>query len=205
MNNIKRLCRIAFVAGLLLHGTVALGAEEPFDPFSVDIESNICHPSVAEKHSVKIAGAMASLRRALAERGYAASGVRKGEVVMVTIPCARLFAPNSTELTDSGQKQILGLLPYIKRCDNYKVIIAVHSDDTGDSEYADRITESRAASIDKFISAQEGTVECVIVPYGLGADEPLASNSGVRNRAANRRAEIYFVPTQHFIDKARRK
>lgn len=203
--NIKRLCQIVFAAALLVHGAAVLRAEEPFDPYSVDIESNICHPAVAEKHSHKVAEAMAPLRRALSERGYAASGVRKGEVVMVTVPCARLFAPNSTGLTDSGRKQLLGLLPYIKRYDNYKVILAVHSDDTGDSEYADRITEARAGAIDKFISDQEGTVECVIVPYGLGADEPVASNNGVRNRAANRRVEIYFVPTQSFIDKARRK
>ncbi len=183
----------------------AQGKKEVFDPFSAGIEENVSTPAVQPKHSAAVAAAMGNLARTLRDAGYKVSKVRSGEVIMVTIPCSTLFAPNTTELKSTAAKTLRPLVPYVKRTDNYKIVIAVHADNTGDATYADAITADRANAVDAFFSTELNGVETPIIPYGIGMDEPVAPNTGVTNRAANRRVEIYFIPTQNFIDKARKK
>lgn len=202
----------SFLRNSLITATLTLSAspvsaapkDEPFDPFNSPIEENLRLPEVPRKSKEAVAAAMHNLRRTFQNENLQADQVRNGEVVMVTIPCDRLFAPNSTELRPEAAVQLRTLLPYIKRADNYKVVIAVHSDNTGDSIYTDRITADRAAAIDDFFSRENGGGETGIIPYGIGDDEPVAPNTGIRNRAANRRVEFYFIPTLTFISKAKK-
>lgn len=202
----RRLFRISrcfyLAAGLLLSAPVFAADDE--DTYSVNIEQNLATPAVNAKHSVAVATAMGLLTRTLRQTGFETQGVRKGEVTMVTIPCRELFSPNSIEIKSKGKQLLAKLVPYIKRSDKYKVVLAVHSDDTGDAIYAERLTSDRANSIDEYFAAALGG-ESPIIPYGLGNDEPVAPNTGIANREKNRRVEIYFVPTKDFIDNARKK
>lgn len=176
----------------------ALHAVEP-DPFSADIEYNLKNPPVGRKHAEAVVQAMAALERAIAGTGLKASRVRSGEVVMVTIPCSTLFAPGKTDLKPGAGAVLSKLNSHIRSHEKYKVVIAVHADNTGDEEYADRLTSERTTAIDQYYCDTLGH-DVGIIPYGLGSDEPVAPNTGVRNRAANRRVEIYFIPTKEFID-----
>lgn len=177
---------------------------DAFDPYTATIEENINHPTVANKYSVTVSEAMAPLARTLRKAGFATSTVRSGQVVVVTIPCSELFAPNATELKPEAAALLAKLKPYMSRTDNYKVLIAAHSDNTGDDMYADHLTSDRATAVDEYFYHDADNVETGFIPYGLGSDEPVASNIGVLNREKNRRVEIYFVPTQNFIEKARK-
>lgn len=196
----KRLLLLLLGAILVTGGMRA----DDFDPLAANIEENIANPAVPAKASEAVSDAMNHLIRTLKTAGYRAEGVRKGEVVMVTIPCASLFAPNETELMPAGVRLLAPLMPYIKRADKYKVIIAVHADNTGDELYAERLTADRANAIDEYIFHANGGEETGVIPYGLGSDEPVASNTGVLNRAKNRRVEIYFVPTAEYIDRVQK-
>ena len=193
---------LCLAAGMLL--SYPAFAVDDEDPYSMNIERNLATPQVNAKNSEAVASAMSLLTRTLKQAGFKAEGVRNGEVTMVTIQCVQLFAPNSTDLKDGGKKLLLKLLPYIKRSDNYKVVMAVHSDDTGDDIYAEKLTSDRVNAIDEYFANALGG-ESPIIPYGLGNDEPVAPNVGVANREKNRRLEIYFVPTKNFIDTARKK
>ena len=184
---------------LVVHGE----KHSDFDPFSADIESNIKYPVVSSRQSSAVVNAMSAVCKVLKNAGYAAETVRNGEVVMVTIPCSKLFAPNSTELMATAGEVLRGLNPYVKQKANFKTILAVHSDDTGAESYCDRLTGDRANAIDDFFYNYNGNVDTDIIPYGLGSDEPLKANTSIANRAANRRVEIYFVPTESFIKNAR--
>lgn len=195
---------IRIVAILIMCTCLSWHAHAEFDPFSANIEENIATPAVSAKNSPLVAATMGQLVKTLRSSGYAVDAVRNGEVAMITIPCDQLFSPNSIELMPVASKKLTPLLPYIKRTDNYKVILAVHADDTGDDVYAERLTADRANAIDEFFF-QANAGETGIIPYGLGADEPVASNIGVENRRRNRRVEIYFVPTELFIDKAKKR
>ena len=194
---------ICLAAGLLLSSPLSAAANDD-DPYSVNIEQNLATPAVNAKHSAVVANAMGLLTRTLRQAGFETQGVRKGEVTMVTIPCRDLFGPNSIEIKAKGKQLLSKLVPYIKRSDKYKVVMAVHADDTGDAIYAERITSDRANAIDEYFASALGG-ESPVIPYGLGNDEPVAPNTGVANREKNRRVEIYFVPTKDFIDNARKK
>lgn len=202
---LRRLVSIllVLVAGMALCSAYA-AAKDDFDPLSADIEQNIAAPPVPHRQAEAVAAAMNALARKLKTEGYAAECVRSGEVVMITVPCSELFAPNSTTLKTDASKRLAGLLPYVKRTDNYKVLIAVHSDNTGDDMYTEQLTADRANALDQYFSAVVSNSDNII-PYGLGADEPVAANTGVANRARNRRVEIYLVPTQLFIDKVKQR
>lgn len=190
---------------MLTCAVLPLRAETPqVDVYSINIEQNLAIPEVNAKHSAAVVEAMALLTRTLKQAGLEATGVRKGEVTMVTISCSDLFAPNSVIIKDNGMAILAKLTPYIKRSDKYKTVLAVHSDDTGDDVYAERLTADRANAIDEYYASALGG-DSPIIPYGLGSDEPVASNTGIANRAKNRRVEIYFVPTTSFIDNARKK
>ena len=182
---------ICLAAGILLSPQLSDAANDE-DPYSVNIEQNLATPAVNAKHSVAVANAMGLLTRTLRQAGFETQGVRKGEVTMVTIPCRDLFGPNSIELKAKGKQLLSKLVPYIKRSDKYKVVMAV------------RITSDRANAIDEYFASALGG-ESPVIPYGLGNDEPVAPNTGVANREKNRRVEIYFVPTKDFIDNARKK
>lgn len=194
---------ICLAAGLLLSSQLSAAANDD-DPYSVNIEQNLATPAINAKHSAVVANAMGLLTRTLRQAGFETQGVRKGEVTMVTIPCRDLFSPNSIEIKAKGKQLLSKLVPYIKRSDKYKVVMAVHADDTGDAIYAERITSDRANAIDEYFASALGG-ESPVIPYGLGNDEPVAPNTGVANREKNRRVEIYFVPTKDFIDNARKK
>ena len=182
----------------------AASKDEAFDPFEASIEENISTPAVNPKQSAAVVSAMAQLERAFKTAGYATAKVRNGEVIMVTIPCSKLFAPNASKLKADAPKQLLPLVPYVKRFDKYKVVLAVHSDNTGDEQYSDRLTADRASAVDDYF-AHEASLpdEAGIIPYGLGADEPVAPNTGIKNREANRRLGVYFIPTAEYIEKIR--
>lgn len=202
---LRKTAALLFVSAAMHAASASAAQPSDFDPLSAPIEDNIKYPSVPASKSTAIAEEMSHLERAFRNAGYATAKVRSGEVTVVTIPCSTLFMPNSTELKADGASRLKPLLPYIKRADKYKVIIAVHSDDTGEDEYTDALTADRATAIDDWFYNSNDSHDTGIIPYGLGADEPLVSNHGIANRAKNRRVEIYFVPTKHLIDKTPKK
>lgn len=195
---IRRLLLVCIAAFSL-----TLSAAEPFDKFTAGIEENINTPEVPKKAKMAVAEAMSALTRTFRQDGYSCDGVRGGEVTLVTIPVSDLFAANSRVLKDNAHGKLAKLVPYIKRTDKYKVVLAVHSDDTGDDQYAEDLTAERANVIDEYIASRLGE-DSPVVPYGLGSDEPMVANTSIANRAKNRRVEIYFIPTEEYIAKIRR-
>lgn len=201
-----RISLTLFAAVLLGLPATAAGKKdtEAFDPYSAGIEENIKTPPVPAKLKERVAAAMTKLQHTLTNGGYKTDKVRDGEVVVVTVEASKLFRANSTVLREGAAAVLQPLVPYLKRTDNYKIVLAVHSDDTGDAEYSDRLTADRASAIDSFVASKTGGGESNIIPYGLGSDEPVASNASIRNRAANRRVEFYFIPTEEFISKVKK-
>lgn len=199
---------IRLIATLILMLTVSrpvYAAPPPFDPFEADIEANMANPAVPQKHAASVVSAMNHLMRTLRRAGFDARTVRSGQVVTVTIPASSLFMPNAGTLKPEGMSLLRTLSPYVKRTDNYKTVIAVHSDDTGDVQYSESLTAERSNAVCDFFLNAIGNDDAAIIPYGLGNDEPVAPNTGYANRAKNRRVEISFVPTAEYIDRLRKK
>lgn len=181
---------IYFVSGM--HAAAA-------EPIDLSLEENIQTPAIGKRYKEKVKARMSSLRRELSKSGLAISSLRDGEVLMVTIAADKLFAPNSTDLKDSAKNLLDRFADIVRQSDDYKILVAVHTDDTGDDIYADNITCDRANAIDSYLTALSGQDSANLIPYGLGRDEMIGGNHSIKSRRTNRRAEIYIVPDEMLI------
>jgi len=182
-----------------------VGGEEDVaeSPYDMSAEQHIASPAVPAKQSSAIIRHMENMGRTFSKHGLDTKPVRRGEVLCVIIPADKLFGPNQTEIMASGMPILRAFEGLVKRPELYKIVVMAHCDDTGDEVYSDNITDVRANAVDDFLEnmAGEGTVANVI-PYGMGYDEPILKNDSYPNRRANRRVELYIVPTQRLIDMA---
>ena len=196
MNFLPRISYFAVACVLFGFSTAAAATPEPdADPFELDLDNNINSPSVPAKRQSIVKESIDRLKQTLDKAGFKATRQRQGEVLRFTIPCERLFKANETTLSSQGINYLAKLKFPGEISGKYKLLIAVHADDTGEQSYADALTAARANAIDDFLTRQMQGLEIIIVPYGIGHDEPLVNNDSVLNRAKNRRVDFYLVPT----------
>lgn len=187
-----RAILLAFAAAALTCPRVA--AVEPVD---MSLSENIAVPAVAKRSKEKVKSRMTSLRRELSKAGFTVTTLREGEVIMASVSADKLFAPNSIELKSSAGAVLDRLTTIVTSPGDYKILVAVHTDDTGDDIYADNITGDRANAIDDYLTRLSGRDSINLIPYGLGRDEPLVDNNSIKSRRTNRRVEIYIVPDEN--------
>ena len=168
----------------------------------LSLDDNVAGPEVPLKQKESIKSHMTALAKTFAKRKTAkVETMREGEVVVATIATDLLFAPNDTVLMARGEKLLKPYSDELKsrNPNHYKVLLVVHTDDTGSDEYTDWLSEARVAAVmDMFADAS-----ATIVPYALGATEPRVPNNSRANRSSNRRLEIFIVPEQALIDLAK--
>lgn len=115
-----------------------------------------------------------------------------------TIPSDDLFSSSKPgELSAKGKGELDKLLPTLKTSQG-DVVIMVHSDNVRvGSSLRDRyptnweLTARRAAAAARYL-LDRGIDYRRLVPCGISAARPLASNSTPEGRAKNRRVEIYL-------------
>ncbi len=170
------------------------------DIAEMSVDANIASPDVPKKCIEPVTDKMADLCARLKKSGFDADAKeRNGLVVTVTIPAVDLFAPNDTLVAPRAVKPLMAIARHLKVPDYYKVLVTVHSDDTGTEEYLNQLTRSRADAIVQWFGNHEVSVDG-IVPYGMGFDEPLSVEPSRAARALNRRVEIYFIPGPQMIE-----
>lgn len=158
------------------------------------VDENLQTPAVPSKLVIGAQSAMAGFATRLQRSGYEVDlSERDGMVLMVTVPASELFAPNDTIISHSAPQKLKPLAQPLRVPDKYKLLVVVHSDDTGSEEYLYDLTRARADAIRNWIADQGIPVDAV-VPYGLGYDEPISVEVSRKGRAANRRVEFYYVP-----------
>ena len=166
----------------------------------MSVDANLMSPEVRKKFIEPVKARMADLCARLRKANLDAdANERGGLVVAVTIPAAEIFAPNDTLVAPYGVKPLMTLSRHLKVPDYYKVLVTVHSDDTGNEDYLNQLTRTRADAIVNWFESQ-GLKTDGIIPYGMGFDEPLSVEPSRSARALNRRVEIYFVPGPKMID-----
>jgi outer membrane protein OmpA-like peptidoglycan-associated protein len=102
------------------------------------------------------------------------------------------FETNSAELNTGSYAELNRLLGLMGRNPDLKIEISAHTDDVGSNEYNFRLSDKRAASVVKFLTANN--IDKSRVQYkGYGELKPLVSNDSDENRAKNRRVEIKII------------
>lgn len=187
-----RRCLLPAIVLLLLCAIPRAAAQT--DAADLDLDTNINTPAIPQKRHAEAADHARRLAASLRTTGMRASTIRGGEVVLATLPCDTIFPANSTEPKREALHRMRGLKSIVENASHYKVLVAVHADDTGDDAYSDALTEARANAVDDLLWQLAGRDDTNVVIYGLGKDEPLNDNTTRADRRANRRIEFYIVP-----------
>ncbi len=172
------------------------------DVLEMSIDDNIATPEVPRKAKQYVAAAMDQLRRHMIKNKYTVESLRDGEVIEITIPCAELFAPGEVELKANAAELLRPFGLVVREPQKYKVLVAVHTDDTGDDMYSDSISAARANAVDDCLWQIAGERDTNVIPYGIGKDEPRVSNATRPGRAQNRRVEIFIIPDYGLLEMA---
>lgn len=126
---------------------------------------------------------------------------RNKEVLLITIPAHLLFDPNDTELKAGAQEYLNPIKRYLKEPDMFRVMLVMHTDNTGSDEYRDQLTLERVNSVFDWFE-DSGANTKYLFSYALGDEMPLKPNDSMENRKQNRRLEIYLVPGLKMVQQA---
>lgn len=185
-----------------LKGGASSHQKKEVDIYELSLDDNLYTPELnKEKEAATIADFQMNIARSLKKDKYNVELMREGEVIVVTIAAGQLFNPNDTVLTDLGKLVLKPFLKYLKTPDLYKMVLVMHSDNTGSNTYTLNLSKSRVDAVFDWIGSAVPADN--VVPYALGCVEPLFPNNSIENRRKNRRLEIYLVPSNVMIKQAR--
>lgn len=173
------------------------------DIYDMSLDENLLTPEIkSDKHAEKIQDFQYEMAVAFKQSNYDVEIMRDNEVIVITIPASQLFEPNDTVLSKLGEKQLEPFLRMVKNPGFYKLLLVMHSDNTGSPEYTLNLTRQRVNTIFDWFD-ENGSVDYV-VPYALGDTDPIVDNNSVENRKRNRRLELFLVPEKTMIQQAKK-
>ncbi|NNU79562.1 OmpA family protein [Halovulum dunhuangense] len=127
--------------------------------------------------------------------GSGARIVNTGSQLIVSLPEAITFAVDSTVVRDSLRDDLFAIAQNLQQYPNSTVQVIGHTDDTGSASYNQDLSERRAAAV-RSILVQGGVSSSRIRAFGMGENQPIATNATAEGRQANRRVEIVITPTR---------
>lgn len=128
---------------------------------------------------------------------------RNKEVLLITIPAHLLFAPNEINLKPGAQDYLAPIRRYLKDPDMFRVLLVMHTDNTGSEDYREQLTLDRVNSVFDWFE-ESGSNTSYLFSYALGDGMPLQKNDSMENRRQNRRLEIYLVPGTKMVEQAKK-
>ena len=194
---------LAVLALILLSGQQPLNAKDDHDIYELSLDENIVTPEIKnDKQADKIQDFQYDMAVAFKKSNYDVEIMRDDEVIVVTIPASQLFDANDTVLNQIGEAQLKPFLRMMKNPGFYKMLLVMHSDNTGSEVYTLNLTRQRVNAIFDWFD-ENGSVDYV-VPYALGETDPIVDNNSVENRKRNRRLEIYLIPEKTMLQQAKK-
>lgn len=127
---------------------------------------------------------------------------RNKEVILITIPADLLFAPNSTDLLENSATYLSPIKRYMKDPDMFRVLLVMHTDNTGSEQYRENLTADRIDAVTDWFDNSDADTSFTF-SYAFADDSPLLPNTSMENRAKNRRLEIYLMPGEKMLEEAR--
>lgn len=191
------------MALLMLAGQQTLNAKDDYDIYDLSLDENLELPEIKnDKHADRIQEYQYDMAVAFKKSNYDVEIMRDDEVIVITIPASQLFNANDTVLNKIGEERLEPFLRMIKNPGFYKMLLVMHSDNTGSEAYTLNLTRQRVNAIFDWFD-EHGSVDYV-VPYALGDTDPIVDNNSVENRKRNRRLEIFLVPEKTMLQQAKK-
>ncbi|EPN2804841.1 OmpA family protein [Serratia marcescens] len=117
-------------------------------------------------------------------------------------PVPRIVRLDSLSLFDSGKsvlkagstKMLVSSLVGIKAKPGWLIVVAGHTDNTGNAQLNQTLSLERAAAVRNWMRDTGDVPESCFAVQGYGESRPVATNDTPEGRALNRRVEISLVP-----------
>jgi len=135
----------------------------------------------------------AELRKRMADTGV--DVVRQGDNIVLSVPGNVTFASGSADLAPDFYPVLDTIASTLGEYRQTMVEVAGHTDDVGDDQSNQVLSEHRAAAVASYLESR-GVMEERIMIVGAGETRPIASNDTEAGRAENRRVEITIVPVK---------
>jgi len=100
-----------------------------------------------------------------------------------------LFRTGSDDILPDSIPVLTSLANSLKAHPNQKCVIEGHTDDVGDADVNQKLSERRAASVKAWL-VRAGVAKERLTSVGLGEAQPTRANDSAAGRAANRRVEV---------------
>ncbi|MGK3144648.1 OmpA family protein [Pantoea sp. C2G6] len=113
---------------------------------------------------------------------------------IVRLDSMSLFASGSAELKAGSTKMLINSLVGIKARPGWLIVVAGHSDNTGNPQLNQTLSLKRAEAVRNWMRDTGDVPESCFAVQGYGAGRPIATNDTAEGRALNRRVEISLVP-----------
>lgn len=123
---------------------------------------------------------------------------RVGEGILITFDSGILFDFDSSELKPQARQNLVDLATTLEDMEDDAVLmVAGHTDATGDASYNQRLSERRASSARSFL-VSAGMPSDQLRTVGLGENEPVATNETEAGQQQNRRVEVAIYASEEY-------
>jgi len=119
--------------------------------------------------------------------------INNGDYLVVRMPDDILFAIDSAAVRPGLRADLQVLAGSLQRYPGSTVQVIGHTDNTGTSAYNQDLSERRAGAVSSVLIGA-GVEAGRIRSFGLGEDQPIATNLTPEGRAQNRRVDITIRP-----------
>lgn len=113
---------------------------------------------------------------------------------IVRLDSLSLFSPGNAALKAGSTNVLINALVGIKAKPGWLIVVAGHTDNTGNLTLNQSLSLQRAAAVRNWMRDTGGMPESCFAVQGYGESRPVAPNNTPEGRAQNRRVEISLVP-----------
>lgn len=113
---------------------------------------------------------------------------------IIRLDSMSLFDVGKWQLKPGSTKLLVNSLVGIKARPGWLIVVAGHTDDTGDEPSNQVLSLKRAEAVRDWMRDTGDVAESCFAVQGYGESRPVATNDTEAGRAANRRVEISLVP-----------
>ncbi|MFV0468368.1 MAG: OmpA family protein [Dysgonomonas sp.] len=133
--------------------------------------------------------------------GAQVESINDGQAIKVTFESGILFATNSSTLSSTSKSALTSFATSLKNNPDTDVQIYGHTDNTGNDNINQPLSEKRAKAVYDYLNGQ-GVTGSRMTSAGYGSAQPVADNSTAAGKAQNRRVEVYILPNAKMIQDA---
>lgn len=133
----------------------------------------------------------ATLREKLKSSGV--SVTRQGNQIVLNMPGNVTFETGKAAINPGFNNVLVSVADVIKEYKNTNVEISGHTDNRGNQQANQILSEQRAQAVAAFMR-KSGVADKRLKAVGYGPNQPVADNGTPDGQAANRRVEIFLTP-----------